>query len=107
MGFWVPAQNKILCAFFLCCVDHLQALKLSDDYNLNEIDCVGLLVAAHQEVGKSIYENIHFPFSALLLVAVLVKTMDALGCMWDVVAVELVRPGTIGNFAVGCWALVY
>jgi nuclear pore complex protein Nup205 len=25
------------------------ALKLSDDYNLNEIDCVGLLVAAHQE----------------------------------------------------------
>jgi nuclear pore complex protein Nup205 len=25
------------------------ALKLSDDYNLNEIDCVGLLVSAHQE----------------------------------------------------------
>jgi hypothetical protein len=79
MWFWVPAQNKILCAFFLCCLGHLQALKLSDDYNLNEIDCVGLLVAAHQEVGKSIYENIHFPFLALLLVAVLVKTMDALG----------------------------
>lgn len=107
MGFWVPAQNKILCASFLCCCDHLQALKLSDDYNLNEIDCVGLLVSAHQEVGKSIYENIHFPFWALLLVVVLVKTMDALGCMWDVVAVELVRAGTIGNFAFGCWALVY
>jgi hypothetical protein len=42
-----------------------------------------------------------------LLVVVLVKTMDALGCMWDVVAVELVREGTIGNFTVGCWALVY
>jgi len=27
--------------------------------------------------------------------------------MWDVVPVELVRAGTIGNFAVGCWALVY
>jgi nuclear pore complex protein Nup205 len=25
------------------------ALKLSDDYNLNEIDCVGLIVSAHQE----------------------------------------------------------
>ncbi|CAM6098602.1 unnamed protein product [Calypogeia fissa] len=25
------------------------ALKLSNDYNLNEVDCVGLLVAAHQE----------------------------------------------------------
>ncbi len=107
MGFWVPAQNKNLCAFFLCCLDHLQALKLSDDYNLNEIDCVGLIVSAHQEVGKSIYENIHFPFLALLLVVVLVKTMDALGCMWDVVAVELVRAGTIGSLAVGCWALVY
>ncbi len=93
--------------FFLCCLDHLQALKLSDDYNLNEIDCVGLLVSAHQEVGKLIYESIHFPFLALLLVVVLVKTMDALGCMWDVVAVELVREGTIGNFTVGCWALVY
>lgn len=48
-----------------------------------------------------------FLFLALLLVVVLVKTMDALGCMWDVVAVELVRAGTIGNFAFGCWALVY
>lgn len=28
-----------------------QALKLSEDYNLNEIYCVGLLVSAHQEVG--------------------------------------------------------
>ncbi|KAH9317382.1 hypothetical protein KI387_019151, partial [Taxus chinensis] len=29
----------------------VQALKLSDDLNLNEIDCVSLLVAAHQEWG--------------------------------------------------------
>jgi hypothetical protein len=28
-----------------------QALKLSEDYNLNEVHCVGLLVSAHQEVG--------------------------------------------------------
>ncbi|EFJ32372.1 hypothetical protein SELMODRAFT_439663 [Selaginella moellendorffii] len=30
------------------------ALKLSDDYHLNEIDCVSLLVAAHQEVKNDL-----------------------------------------------------
>lgn len=28
------------------------ALKLSDDFNLNELDCVELLIACHQEVRK-------------------------------------------------------
>eukprot|EP00850_Spirogloea_muscicola_P026656 SM009104S24549 [mRNA] locus=s9104:8:415:+ [translate_table: standard] len=30
------------------------ALKLSDDYALNEVDCVSLLVATHQEVRSSL-----------------------------------------------------
>lgn len=34
-----------------------QALKLSEDYNLNELHCVGLLVSAHQEVGPIL----HYP----------------------------------------------
>lgn len=32
----------------------MQALKLSDDFNLDEIDCVGLLVSAHQEVRRNL-----------------------------------------------------
>lgn len=47
-----------------------QALKLSEDYNLNEVNCVGLLVSAHQEVGVILqydYFSLYVHFSVYLL----------------------------------------
>ena len=45
--------SSMFCFSLLVNIAHLlkfQALKLSDDHHLNEIDCVRLLVAANQEV---------------------------------------------------------
>lgn len=45
--------NSYLVIYFIiyCILLELQALKLSDDLHLNEIDCVQLLVSANQEVS--------------------------------------------------------
>lgn len=60
------------------CLYVFQALKLSDELNLNEIECVRLLVDANREVWFA-----EFKFIALLLLAKFELLFDHLTCiMW-------------------------
>lgn len=78
-----------------------QALKLSDELNLNEIECVRLLVDANREVWFA-----EFKFIALLLLAKFELLFDHLTCIHVVIFQWVLygrEPLEIYRLAAGLW----
>jgi hypothetical protein len=90
---FLKTSNLYLCVF--------QALKLSDELNLNEIECVRLLVDANREVTFA-----GFKCSALLLSTKFELLLDLLTCIHVVIFQWVLygrEPLEIYRLAAGLW----